>query len=241
MSSNKYAGQLGAAIGAGLGTAAGVPISAALGGRDLGLAPVATGALGAHLGADKDRANAAAGGAIQGGMAGSALGMVPGGIAGAAMLARGGAPWAALGGIAGAGLGGIAGYGIGAPIGAWREHGPSVKQAQFSSFAKELMKISAAKKKEEKPFFRRPVPRALLEAGVAAAGVGSGYVAGGAAHKALIHSGALKRFRALPPAQQAKAFRVGGTVLGLGATAGVTGVRYARSRKRKNERLAGKA
>jgi len=116
-----------------------------------------------------------------------------------------------------------------------------MKGEMLHSFHNEVLKISAAKKKEEKPFFRRPVPRALLEAGVAAAGVGSGYVAGGAAHKALIHSGALKRFRALPPAQQAKAFRIGGTVLGLGATAGVAGVRYARSMKRKNERLADKA
>ena len=109
-----------------------------------------------------------------------------------------------------------------------------------TAFAVEMAKIAEAKKKE-KPFFQRPVPRALLEAGVAAAGVGTGYVAGGAAHKALIRAGALKKFRAMPPAQQAKAFRVGGTVLGLGATAGVAGVRYARAKKRRDERVKSKA
>ena len=103
-----------------------------------------------------------------------------------------------------------------------------------------LQKSAEVAKQEKPPFFKRPVPRALLEAGIAAAGVGAGYVAGGAAHKALIRSGALKKFRALPPAQQAKAFRVGGTVLGLGATAGVAGIRYARAKKRRDERLKSK-
>ena len=104
-----------------------------------------------------------------------------------------------------------------------------------SAFTNEMFKIAAEKK--QLPLYQRPVPKLLLEAGVAAAGVGAGYMAGGAAHKALSQTGALRKFRALPPAQQANAFRIGGTVLGLGATAGVAGVRYARSKKRRDERL----
>lgn len=107
-----------------------------------------------------------------------------------------------------------------------------------SAFASEMLKLAVEKvEKPKPPFHQRPVPRLLLEAGVAAAGVGAGYVAGGAVHRGLSRSGALRKFRALPPAQQAKAFRIGGTVLGLGATAGVAGVRYARRKKRRDERL----
>jgi hypothetical protein len=109
----------------------------------------------------------------------------------------------------------------------------------YSSFSLEMLKL--AEDKKPVPFHKRPVPRALLEAGVAAAGVGTGYVAGGAAHKGLIRAGAMRRFRNMPPAQQAKAFRVGGTVLGLGATAGVAGVRYARRKARHDERVKSKA
>lgn len=109
----------------------------------------------------------------------------------------------------------------------------------YSSFSLEMLKLAEDKKLV--PFHKRPVPRALIEAGVAAGGVGAGYVAGGAAHKALIRAGAMKKFRALPPAQQAKAFRVGGTVLGLGATAGVAGIRYARRKARHDERIKSKA
>ena len=116
-----------------------------------------------------------------------------------------------------------------------------MREVMLHSFHNEVVKLAAEKAKQPVPFHKRPVPRAIMEAGVAAAGVGAGYVAGGAAHKALIRSGALQKFRALPPAQQAKAFRVGGTVLGLGATAGVAGMRFARRKARRDERLKSKA
>ena len=113
----------------------------------------------------------------------------------------------------------------------------------LNSYARTVEKL-AGEQEPAAPPIKKSIPKGLRtawkivrDAGITAAGFGTGYIGAGVIHRGVLKPlGVPDPFRNLPPEKRIKALRVAAGITGMAVSAAGLGVRAGRSHHRKLER-----